>query len=145
MPTTPEEVSAKLERGETPTPQEVFEAVAVHDYRQGRPAMMPDANGVMCMYRAPDGCRCNAGCLIPDSKYNPGMEGVKITGVKFQQYFAFPWEIESLVEALQRCHDWAPPGIVKWRLYVAERLVEIAKIHHLNDDFLADLYFPPLR
>lgn len=53
------------------TDQETFDTVVRHLHRQGKPAV--DAFG-NCVYRAPDGCRCAAGCLIPDDKYRESME-----------------------------------------------------------------------
>ena len=54
------------------TPQEIFDKVARHMLTQKCKAMV-EGN---CMYRTPEGLRCAAGCLIPDDKYRPDMEGV---------------------------------------------------------------------
>lgn len=43
--------------------QEIFNTVATHLFTQGKPSIVEGR----CKYRAPDGCRCAAGCLIPDS------------------------------------------------------------------------------
>lgn len=55
------------------TLQEMFDKVAAHLLKQNRKAI--SADGRSCMYRAPNGDQCAAGCLIPDDKYSPEMEG----------------------------------------------------------------------
>lgn len=52
--------------------QEAFDKVLAHLRKQGRAAKQ----NRMCMYRAPDGCMCAVGCLIPDDEYYDGMEGM---------------------------------------------------------------------
>lgn len=52
--------------------QRLFNAVVTHLFKQGRPAV--NKHGA-CMYRAPNGCKCGIGGLIPDSRYDPELEG----------------------------------------------------------------------
>lgn len=58
------------------TEQEVFDKVATHLLTQGKKA---EDDG-SCKYRAPDGCKCAVGALIPDELYTPQMD---IDGVLF--------------------------------------------------------------
>ena len=66
-----------------PTDQEIFNKVAAHLIKQGRQAK---AN-FSCLYRAPDGCKCAIGVLIPDDKYDPRMEehGIRELIIGFSQ------------------------------------------------------------
>jgi hypothetical protein len=54
------------------TNQVTFDTVVRAIFAQGRPSVIP-AEG--CAYRSNDGCRCAAGHLIPDTKYDPKFEG----------------------------------------------------------------------
>ncbi len=53
------------------TNQEAFTTVVLHLRKQGRRAQ----DHSKCRYRAPDGCKCAIGALIPDDQYNPKLEG----------------------------------------------------------------------
>lgn len=53
------------------TNQESFTTVVLHLRKQGRRAH--DHHN--CRYRAPDGCKCAIGALIPDDQYTPELEG----------------------------------------------------------------------
>lgn len=55
------------------TKQEMFDKVAEHLLKQGGPAW-DDKDGA-CKYRAPNGRKCAAGCLIPDNMYRKEWEG----------------------------------------------------------------------
>lgn len=64
---------------ETSTPQEVFDFVVNHLYKQGRPALHNITNhggdgSVKCAYRSQDGLTCAVGCLLTDEEYKPDME-----------------------------------------------------------------------
>jgi len=58
--------------------QEVFNKVVLHLYMQGEPAFGPTEG---CCYRGINGSSCAVGCLIPDDKYDPIIEGVDILQV----------------------------------------------------------------
>lgn len=60
----------------TATAQQVFNYVVLALVMQGNRSV--DNNG-MCLYRSPDGRKCAAGHLIPDSEYYPSMEGYRWT------------------------------------------------------------------
>ncbi len=69
---------------------------------QGKPATV----GGTCAYRAPDGCRCAVGLLIPDNLYTPTLE---CRGVSEVVHMLYGGPIESgrdrLLQALQIMHD----------------------------------------
>lgn len=89
--------------------QAIFNAVATHLFRQGKPAYSFDEHA--CMYRTPDGLKCAVGCLIPDELYTPLMEfqaaGNLITYASVRGY-QLPEFIEAnarLLRELQEVHD----------------------------------------
>jgi hypothetical protein len=112
------------------TAQEVFDTVATHLLTQGRKALSDDKQ---CAYRAPNGDKCAVGCLIPDDKYVPKMEG---KGVDFLLAEFKLVELEphmGLLLVLQDTHDRR--ALEDW----PTRLVQVAQMHGLSYD--AVLYF----
>lgn len=88
-----------------------------------------------CLYRAPHGCKCAAGWLIPDEKYDLMMEGYLITGIpKYatrdepvaSMLGIDPHDIDFL-EELQDCHDHAET-MMRWE----NRMHGIAIEHDLK-------------
>lgn len=79
-----------------------------------------DPNGhYMCMYRAPDGCKCGAGPLIPDADYQPYFEGRSISSiVGFSDFFGHDI---ALVFSLQTIHDFWPVHMWPLMLYHVAR------------------------
>jgi hypothetical protein len=59
--------------------QQIFSKGLAHLRAQGKPAI--DENGD-CLYRAPDGCKCFIGGLIPDDKYGPHIENGSASKVR---------------------------------------------------------------
>lgn len=57
------------------TKQETFDTVVNHLRKQGVKAVANVVGNAVCRYRAPGGLKCAAGCLIPDDRYNPALEG----------------------------------------------------------------------
>jgi len=60
--------------------QEVFDTAAKHLITQGRPAVPEDGEEALrapsrCLYRTAAGLKCAVGCLIPDTHYDPEIEG----------------------------------------------------------------------
>lgn len=83
-------------------PQEIFDTVARHLFKQGHPAVEDGS----CLYRASNGDRCAAGVLITDRYYDPKMEGQATLAIAKQ--FDLPkWfkANQELIEALQYIHD----------------------------------------
>jgi hypothetical protein len=59
------------------TKQQIFDQVARAIIAQGKPSV----DNTQCLYRAPDGCKCAAGHLIPDDEYDPDMENIQASWV----------------------------------------------------------------
>lgn len=56
--------------------QDIFDTVVAHLRQQNAKALATsDSLGPHCVYRAADGKKCAAGCLIPNDLYDPKMEG----------------------------------------------------------------------
>lgn len=95
---------------ETASAQEVFDYVVSHLRRQGRKAIRPGYKNHRCAYKADDGCKCAAGCLIPEDKYTPIMEG-KTWRTIVNQCGLSASHID-LISHLQWVHDFSLPK--KW-------------------------------
>lgn len=109
--------------------QQIFDKVATHLIKQGKRAAIKDEYGKVCMYRAPDGCKCAAGCLIPDRLYRAGMErrGVIDLSESFELPKFFSQHL-GLIANLQAVHDVRRPS--RWR----GALRRVAKLYGLNTD-----------
>lgn len=102
--------------------QEVFDQVVRHLRKQG---CQSRENG-MCQYRGPEGRKCAAGILIPDSKYRPELEGFRVGDCGISDIFlAQNINLEFLSE-LQYTHDTFEP--TEWE----SRFVILAKQHNLT-------------
>ena len=107
------------------TAQEILSKIVIHLRTQGKKSgryREPDGEFV-CMYLAPDGCQCAAGCLIPPEDYQPEFEGASVTNDAWQHlaefaevfgdgpskvafYFAAKFsEHLELIRGLQDIHD----------------------------------------
>lgn len=97
----------------TMSKQSIFNKVASHLFKQGKPSMSFDQKGNIegCLYRGPNGIKCAIGALISDRVYKPAMEGNSIRnlieysfeyGFKFPSYFS---ENKILLQSLQEIHD----------------------------------------
>lgn len=94
-----------------PTKQQTYDTVARFIYDQGKPAY----DGGDCRYRTEDGCKCAAGCLIPDDQYTAEMENVVIDpyykegpSAEFHQAARCLYDLGHdlrLVSMLQNAHD----------------------------------------
>lgn len=101
--------------------QEIYDTVKTHLLAQAAQA----ADDGRCMYRAADGLKCAAGCLIKDEFYTPAIEGgavrepttyatatdrarwAKLSGALIQS--GVSRESFWLVREFQIIHDTAPP------------------------------------
>ncbi len=112
------------------TSQEIFDTVAAHLLKQGKRAI---ANDGVCMYRAPDGCKCAFGCLIPDDLYSPPFENRLAVGVVNscpELASLYDESTHSLLRDLQSMHDTCNP--LEW----ADELRRLAHRHMLSDGVL---------
>ncbi len=93
------------------TNQEIFNKVLAHLRTQGR-ASTSNTN-MSCLYRGPDGDKCAVGCLIPDDKYDPAMEGRRAEDVlgEWPDALGFPatYYTLELLRYLQCAHDQYMP------------------------------------
>lgn len=121
-------------------PQEIFDTVARHLFTQGKRAtdFEQSYNRTVCRYRTSDGLKCAAGCLIPDDKYDPKMEGWAINGEKVRTYLPqFVIDNIWLVVDLQRAHDEAADD--RFIPNVTTALKSIAIKHNLSSNVLKEL------
>ncbi|MGO4302227.1 hypothetical protein [Cupriavidus sp. RAF12] len=103
--------------------QTLFNTVAKHLMVQGRRAVTE--NGSVCMYRAPGGCKCAVGVLVPDDIYDDRMEGKGIPRLISE---LDSWDLNeplgmfikdvlephyALLHALQNVHDQC--DVTSWR------------------------------
>ena len=82
--------------------QDVFNQVAFHLLNQGERAFDGD-----CVYHAPDGLRCAAGCLISDDEYKDEMEWN--SWLDLVDAGLAPIEHANLILDLQNLHDMESP------------------------------------
>lgn len=82
-----------------------------------------------CQYRTAEGLMCAAGCLIPDDKYRPSMEGFTTDAVKRNHDDVFPDDIASRELTLwQNYHDYV--AIVGGFTYSYEKWIDGDEDHH---------------
>jgi len=108
-----------------PNLEPVFVKVANHLLKQNARSI-GRAGG--CAYRGENGCKCAVGCLFPDDRYHPSMEGVgirsQIVGMVVAQELGFANRSSVLLlEELQSLHDYVP--IENW----GKALAEMAAFH----------------
>lgn len=106
--------------------QEVFDLAACHLLTQMRRAWGPRPTGLdhkteACVYRAPDGCKCAVGALIPDELYDPDMDtgssGIgTIMGRHLTLAQLFGGVSQNLLAHLQVIHDSETPSA--WARYL---------------------------
>lgn len=109
----------------TITTQAIFDRVATHLLTQNAPALNADGG---CVYRGMQGLQCAVGCLIPDDKYDPYIEGESVSddAVRSMLPFEVTEEQLELLTDLQMTHDDVPPHT--WPL----SLEMLARRHGLN-------------
>lgn len=97
------------------TPQEIFDTVVRHLFKQGKRSDRTLSNGnSVCCYRTEAGLKCAVGVLIPDDVYDPVMddvftgEGTGIAAMLRKHRDKLPsWFSDnlSLLKQLQIIHD----------------------------------------
>jgi hypothetical protein len=109
--------------------QELFDTSVNALRKQGKKSTYSDNSGSVCQYRAPDGCKCAIGHLIPDDEYMPIMEGMDVHGIfrflndKRKMEFV---NNENLLYTLQNIHD--NYNVAEWEAqwkWVATRLYSL--------------------
>lgn len=100
------------------TNQELYSTVRQHLLSQGRKSVRFTADGTTsCAYRGWDGTKCAIGCLIPDSSYQPYMEGESIKISYMLEVIGIYDNSEGasrLPAILQALHDHLEPS--EWEL-----------------------------
>ena len=115
------------------TAQQVFDQVANHLLTQGRESMV---NG-RCLYRAPGGLQCAAGCLVGDDEYDEMME--KKNWSRLVSGGSVPPDHEDLIFALQKLHDTVNP------FFWETKLIETARDHGLSEKVITDFRSEKLK
>lgn len=92
------------------TLQEIYNKVRDHLLTQGKKSQFITVDGMQCMYRAPDGCKCAVGVLITDEAYSPGLENdysvwPVIAALVESGIDAHDGPTQQLLSALQKVHD----------------------------------------
>lgn len=83
------------------TQQEIFDEIVGGLIKQGKPSLN---EFWQCSYRGRDGTKCAAGQIIPDDKYDVGMENHFFSTTFYgQQNFAH--QMLMFIEQLQSAHD----------------------------------------
>lgn len=87
--------------------QNTFNIVAAHLLKQKKQSIKED--GIICLYRGPNGLKCAAGALIPDELYNPKMEMSECTVPVVADVLTQCGHDPSFVSGLQWLHDQSFP------------------------------------
>lgn len=108
--------------------QRWFDTVTRHLLSQKEKSLFKEEDD-SCAYRGLDGKKCAIGCLIPDSKYEPSMEGFHATNPRILWYLSEEDEPESIsgtdvcfLGELQGIHDNLKP--CEW-WFGLDRLVSV--------------------
>lgn len=108
------------------TKLETIKIVRDHLLKQAKRAVGKDG---LCKYRAEDGSRCAAGCLIPDEEYTEKLEAVGVRKLqrrwKLQDWYGHNL---AVVERLQNMHDYVAPAYWEDAFNRLERLVKTRSI-----------------
>lgn len=101
----------------TYTPQLLFDTVAQALILQGSAAVEPGTD--QCVYRTQSGKKCAIGHLIPESLYDPIMEGFRASALieSFGLRELFPPDLDLLMMRLQLVHDTTlkRQGLAAWK------------------------------
>jgi len=101
------------------TNQRLFDRVSKHLLKQGEKSVGPDG---ICRYRGPRGLKCAIGCLIPNSRYHPDLEGQSTYAPAVIAAAGYTKDQIKLVLELQNLHDAFIINSDRW----PEKLAEIA-------------------
>lgn len=124
-----------LSFGRRMTKQEIFDKVARHLLTQKQKSV---SSGNSCRYRGPKDTKCAIGCLIPDDKWTPKLEGAvardlivaKAAGLRFSLNENELGEVKGpqidLATILQQVHD-----LSRTKIWFSE-LKKVAAIYKLS-------------
>jgi hypothetical protein len=115
--------------------QYTFDQVASHLIRQNKKSTR---KSVGCAYRGDDGLRCAIGFCIPDSNYNPSMEGLGVQSMVQSLNYATVLEVidasycndSYFMRKLQAIHDTR--SVLKW----PRKLKEFAAVFELDNSIV---------
>lgn len=122
----------------TYTNQSIFDQAVQGVLDQGQPSFDPIYKE--CLYRGPNGSRCAAGHLLPDSEYNPNFEH---NGASDINWFNDKFSIEQmdLITDLQIAHDSASGDYTdddpnKWFISQVDGFRRVALKYGLDQNLL---------
>jgi len=84
-----------------------------------------------CVYRAPDGCKCAVGHMIPDDKYDPRLENFTASAKEIIYSLAPEFGVEynqesgEFLRGLQVCHDAALGSVVPSDRSVVRQIADL--------------------
>lgn len=108
--------------------QEIFDEVVTFILNQGKPSRTED--GIKCLYRSPDGCKCAFGALISDDEYVPEMEYNMANEVIARFNLSRFYGHEYFIRELQKAHDNA--NVFNFVHDFKTNVKKIASLYNLN-------------
>lgn len=124
--------------------QETFDKIVTHLLMQGKPATKTQESGsVSCVYRGDEGTMCAIGCLIPDEKYSPQLEGRSIGRFTNDELSIIGFdpsddEMFSLLRDCQRVHDYSKSPYYTFNEWILTKMKVVADVHGLVWDYDPD-------
>ena len=97
----------RIENNQPIEAQELYDFVVAAIVKQGRPSV---GDNDRCLYRGPDGLKCAAGHVIPNSMYSKEMESRNVA--RLSELNLIPNSLlphERLLKSLQGDHDQGSP------------------------------------
>lgn len=117
------------------TPQKIFDYVSEHLIKQGQRAVDNYNN---CQYCSEQETSCAVGCLLPDSVYNPSLEGrvvQELPGyIEDKEFGVFLLNNMELLKELQNAHD----SFFKDTDVLRKQLNVVATLFNLNTEVLKE-------
>jgi hypothetical protein len=118
----------RIEQNKPVEAQELYDYIVEAIVKQGRPSV---GDNDRCLYRGPEGLKCAAGHVIPDSMYSENMENNSILSVF--EAGSLPISLaphRDLIQKLQNLHDKSNPCDSDGRsfaIYFHDRANQIAQ------------------
>lgn len=119
------------------TNQEVFDKVAAHLRKQGRPS----ARNGEGLYRGPKGLMCAIGVLIPDELYSVKFEKISVNALPDDVRAVFGDADPDLLSYLQNVHDSLVIDRVPRSKFLATLEEELREVAEGRSDIV---YTPPV-